>query len=574
MKSKIVIWTVGTFCGVCLAMFPEVGRAAVEPDAENTIDLSVVPPDQFTGEPYVLAGKRLVFTNWYYVRPGGYAWLDDQGETVTVSRKKPYGMWDAHFASKTDAPHGIRLAAQRAERYGPVLKTGRPADSHAFSIQQVLKDGDRYRAYTSILDKDGKSYTAYYESGDGLAWTRPNLGLVEYKGNKDNNFLPVEVGAVFVDPKAPPAERYKSVVGTEISFEEFLAFKDKHPDRWESRALRKDRRQAKPILAIGGMTSADGIRWNTMPEPFTVEHSDTQIVGGYNGQTRKYFVFTRNYFVGPRAVGAPHDTPNLPWLGEYNGSGRRSIGYTESDVFGDFPVSRLILAPRSDMKPGELLYTNCYTTIPGAPDHHLLFPTVWDTTSDATHLEMAASHDGRVWNWTPGGSLMDTQAPGEFDGGCIFWAPSLIELANGDFALPYTGYRFPHKYPRGAWTTDGEESYYDWGYAIWPKGRIVALEAPELGEFTTVGLMPPGRRLRINAVTMRAGSIRVAVLTRDGRFLPDRSFEESIPIIGDQYRAIVKWKGEDGDDLGFGEDEPICLRFKMDQAKIFGLEFE
>jgi hypothetical protein len=80
------------------------------------------------------------------------------------------------------------------------------------------------------------------------------------------------------------------------------------------------------------------------------------------------------------------------------------------------------------MKPSELLYTNCYTTIPGAPDHHLMFPTVWDTDSDSTHLEMAAGHDGRLWNWVPGGRLMETAEFGRFDGGSVFWHPNLIEL--------------------------------------------------------------------------------------------------------------------------------------------------
>jgi hypothetical protein len=268
------------------------------------------------------------------------------------------------------------------------------------------------------------------------------------------------------------------------------------------------------------------------------------------------------------------DPHPMSWLGEFNGSGRRSIGYTESDRFADFPLSQVALVPRSDMKPSEMLYTNCYTTIPGAPGQHLLFPTVWDTTTDTTHLEMAASHDARVWNWVPGGSdgsLMETQNFGEFDGGCIFWAPSLTELPNGDFALPYTGFAYPHKYPRKNWR-------YDWGYAIWPKGRIVALAADELGEFTTVGLMPPGRKLRINALTARAGSIRVAVTTRDGNALPGRTFEESVPIVGDQHRALVQWKGEpqatDGSDLAYEQAQPICLRFKMDRAQIFALEFE
>src|SRR5204863_4995099 len=50
----------------------------------NDIDLSVVPPERFTGEPYVLAGTRIVFTSWYYVRPGGYAWKDDNDQAVSA----------------------------------------------------------------------------------------------------------------------------------------------------------------------------------------------------------------------------------------------------------------------------------------------------------------------------------------------------------------------------------------------------------------------------------------------------------------------------------------------------------
>ena len=555
---------VGILLGTLL-VFAAVARAG-EPPA-NDIDLSVVPPDKFTGEPYTLAGKRLVFTNWFYVRPGGYAWKHKDGENVTVTRKRAVGAWEADYERKWDMPIGVRLVAQRPQRHGQVLPSRVAWDEQGQGIRQVLKDGDKYRAWGGVEDKQGRVHMAYYESSDGLNWTRPNLGLVEYEGSKENNRVPEFPGSVFIDPTAPAEERYKSVGGeVEISFAEFKAFAKKHPDRWESRALRADRKMEKPILSVGGFVSADGLRWRKLPESFTVEHSDTQVVGGYDAGRKKYFIFTRNYFVGPRAIGAPMDPAPMSWLGEFNGSGRRSIGYTESDRFADFPLSRLLLAPRSDLKPTEMLYTNCYTTIPGAPDHHLLFPTVWDTATDATHLEMAASHDVQVWNWVPGGSLMETQNFGEFDGGCIFWTPSLTELPGGDFVLPYTGFEFPHKYPRKNWR-------YGWGYAVWPKGRLVALEAPERGEFTTVGLVAPGEKLRINAATSRAGSIRVAVSTRDGTMLPGRSFDDCEPIVGDQHRALVQWKGGE-EDLAFDAGQPICLRFRMDHAQIFRLEFE
>ena len=43
------------------------------------------------------------------------------------------------------------------------------------------------------------------------------------------------------------------------------------------------------------------------------------------------------------------------------------------------------------------------------------------------------------------------------------------------------------------------------------------------------------------------------------------------PIIGDQHRTIVTWSGEA--DLGHREGAPVVLRFQLDKAKLFGLEF-
>ena len=86
-----------------------------------------------------------------------------------------------------------------------------------------------------------------------------------------------------------------------------------------------------------------------------------------------------------------------------------------------------------------------------------------------------------------------------------------------------------------------------------------------------VQIVPPGRRLRINALTRRGGSILVEVAGPDGKPLPGRSFAEARRVIGDQHWAPLIWDG--GQDLGFAENSSILLRFRMDQAQIYGLEF-
>jgi hypothetical protein len=120
-----------------------------------------------------------------------------------------------------------------------------------------------------------------------------------------------------------------------------------------------------------------------------------------------------------------------------------------------------------------------------------MFPSIWNTENDATRLMIASSPDGRLWNWVPGGTVLDTGEFQTFDGGCLLASPNLTETADGHFVLPYSGYRFPHKYPRG------HEGFPPMvGYAVWPKGRLIALEAVQRGVFAMVAVVPPGPRLK------------------------------------------------------------------------------
>ncbi len=244
---------------------------------------------------------------------------------------------------------------------------------------------------------------------------------------------------------------------------------------------------------------------------------------------------------------------------------RRSIGRTESEDFSRFPVSEVILEPMPDLSPSDMLYSNCRTCIPYAPDHHLMFPAIWHSAmNDTTSIALASSHDGKLWHWVPGPRVLETASYGEWDGGCVFASPNLIELPNGDYALPYVGYNFPHKYPRGQLKSGR-------AYAIWPKGRLVALEAPEYGEFATVAIVPPGRKLKINAATGLGGFIAVEVAGWDYAPIPGRTFDDANVLSGDLFWEPATWKS--GDDLGFADGTSVILRFRMRAAKLFGLEF-
>ncbi|MFV1965438.1 MAG: hypothetical protein ACC628_08455 [Pirellulaceae bacterium] len=97
------------------------------------------------GEPYALAGKRLVFLNWYYIRPGGDAdWVKPDSTSARVQGSA--GPWEARFRS-VDHAHGIRLLAQPAQRVGPLLEFERPWEGSGISFDTVIQDCGVYRAW-------------------------------------------------------------------------------------------------------------------------------------------------------------------------------------------------------------------------------------------------------------------------------------------------------------------------------------------------------------------------------------------------------------------------------------------
>ncbi len=71
------------------------------------------------GEPYELLGKRIFFSNWYYVNPGDLGWQNDKGEDVYV--KGDEGPWGAHYIGM-DTPRGIHLVAEKPKVIGGIQR--------------------------------------------------------------------------------------------------------------------------------------------------------------------------------------------------------------------------------------------------------------------------------------------------------------------------------------------------------------------------------------------------------------------------------------------------------------------
>ena len=505
---------------ICLPAAPLLAQS----HGEREVIKGVFTQRVVEGEPYQLSGNRVIFANWYYIQPGDLDWRDDQGKSVYVNGSSD--LYGAHFIG-INAPRGITIKAEKPVVKGPLQMPHRC----------IIQEGKLLKGWTD---------NEYYESSDGMNWVK--------KANLQLQGIPDGIYHVFIDPSAPASERYKAVFTDEITKQQFDAYRKTHPDGWEPRALLHTEENNK-VACIKGAVSPDGIKWTALPDPLVVEYSDTLNTAYYNPITRKYVMFTRYWSMGAQAPGADVNIRN-----SWTGIGRRAIGRSESSDFRSFAPSTCIIEPTPDMLPSEVLYTNCFTTAPGDPDCKFMFPTIWNASvDDTTRIGLLSSHDDRVWHWVPAGDLLSTALFGQWNGGCVWAMPNLVELPSGDWALPYMGHNIPHKYPRNS-QVGGV------GWAVWPKGRLIGIDSPSQGEFTMIAVIPPGNILKINAVTKRAGSIVVEATGKDGR-----SFNDCIPIVGDQMWTTVKW--EKAGNLGIQRGQAVTLKFRLNMATIYGLEF-
>ncbi|MCB1276593.1 hypothetical protein [Prosthecobacter sp.] len=171
--------------------------------------------------------------------------------------------------------HNLKLTLETVQKHpaNPVLRSGPPGSpdhGHAILYGTVMKQGDTFRMwYLGMHETENKSGQApgwwrpmcYAESKDGITWTKPELGLVEFNGSRKNNICLIEGDphsmtrvndflSVLYEPEDPdPAKRYKCAYIAHMPFDEVKGGRSKIGPN--------ERRWAAFVTA----TSADGLKW-------------------------------------------------------------------------------------------------------------------------------------------------------------------------------------------------------------------------------------------------------------------------------------------------------------------------
>ncbi len=228
-----------------------------------------------------------------------------------------------------------------------VLVHDKPWEGDGCDFHNIVRDGDLYRMYYLgwwMLEKGkGKDiYVCYAESTDGMNWVKPNLGLFEYEGSKDNNIIltkefhgsHIDNFMVFIDqnPICPANEKYKAVA--------FYKNADtRHPE-------------------LHSYISSDGIRFTKKGLVTDKGQFDTLNVAFWDECAQKYRCYFRSFH-------------NVPANSDLN-AGIRDIRYIESNDFIHWSDPVILDFGDAEDIP---LYTNVVQPYPRAPHMLVGFPS-------------------------------------------------------------------------------------------------------------------------------------------------------------------------------------------------------
>ncbi len=91
---------------------------------------------------------------------------------------------------------GAKLMMHQPQPREVVIVCDAPWEGNTSAYYTLFQDGELYRMYYRGAHSDLTSrenahpeYVCYAQSRDGIHWEKPKLGLVEFKGSKENNIL-------------------------------------------------------------------------------------------------------------------------------------------------------------------------------------------------------------------------------------------------------------------------------------------------------------------------------------------------------------------------------------------------
>jgi len=470
-----------------------------------------------------------------------------------------------------DRRAGVRRVVGPAEKAPePVLEPARPWEQRVQGHSAVLYDEDEgkfklwYRAEVAAPEAPGaddavsseraeggrRTFLCYAESADGLAWTRPSLGLFAFRGSRENNIVhelshgDSVTWNILRDPDDPdPARRYKA-----LGFE----------GRTRASTIEGVRPGRKGVCVA---YSPDGFRW-----------SEPRLIMDTADLTDADCILPRPEPTTGRWVGffRPRTHPK-----------RRYIGYAESDDFDHWTYPRMLLTPDA----GDDEWTEFYgltANVVGRWRVGCLWVYHNNPEFSPMTTELVYSRDGRHYRRAlPGREFIPLGPPGAFDSRMI--TPMAL-LEHGDECLIYyTGRNREHGSDRGmemqsGRVAEGEEPRSDIGVARITGRNFCGLRADLDGLVESKWLCNYGHEGVIALADVEPdGWIRAEILDPYGAVIPGWDRAACRTRMYEGGRVCFSWGDEEltgacgqSSAAGGAVGHVVKLRFHLHRATLYG----
>ena len=441
-----------------------------------------------------------------------------------------------------------------------VLVHDEPWEGSYSNYNSIFKDGDIYRMYYRGWGRGLKGEIThsmvwcYAESKDGIHWTKPNLGLFEFNGSKQNNI--VLATRDFGD--------YHYLLTDNVT-----VFKDQNPNVSPDALYKAFVDSRKPIWSLSAFKSPDGFHWSPMTgaNPVLTDGAfDSQNTAFWDSARNEYRAYWRAFVDSMRVIRTGTSKDFIHWK-------------TQSDLQYQEPLT-------------QQLYTNGIVPYYRAPQIFVGFPAryidrKWSPSMSAlpelkerkgrsitqarygtalTESLFMASHDAlkfKLWEEAflrPGIERNGTWNYGQqYIGWSILETKSALEGAPNEISI-YAN--------EGLWTGNSSALRR---YTLRLDG-FVSVNAPmDGGGLITRPFTFKGKQLSLNFSTSAFGTIKVEIQDLNGKPIPGFRLEDCSPVFGDTIDRLVTWKS--GNDLSSIEGKSVRLKIEINDGDLYSFHF-
>lgn len=455
--------------------------------------------------------------------------------------------------------------------------------------EKVFED---LRGHLSLVEDDTGLLRIYYRakndwlgvvtSRDGVNWERPDLSA-NHDGLRNIALAEtVGLGNVFLDPNAPPGQRWRYFSG--VKRRSMFVYTSK--DGW---SFQRHETAALPFAA-----GSQSVVYYDEQRQVYVGHHRSDYGMTETGRTQRVFLLseTRDLLSPwPYTVAAPEVTAAE--------ARRRRIKNERTDPWfvDNGPLSppglsvELPVIFSTDDKldpPSTDIYTTKVIKYPWAPDTYFAFPAVYfhyegardrarSTLGDparkkgsgVVEVQIAVSRDGLNWTRLPRPAYIPISSNGRDAIHMMFLTHGMVK--RGGEIWQYAGGHAGNGVNYHSAFVKQQNSPL-WRYVQRVDGFVAAEAAYTGGEFTTRPLVFEGKRLRLNVDTGAVGYAQVGFVDENGNAVPGFSVDDCVYLNGDYLDHPVEWLGK-GTDVSMLAGRTVRMVFRMRGARLFAMQF-